>query len=109
MKSKKCHPKKMAKISAIDEERRMARMNSKHGKKMAKMSAKNEEDKMVGGANDFKSGECLTVHNTINSLLIYEYYLAEPWRREGQPLSAMPNKFEVGVGPKFLTFLEFTV
>ena len=47
VKTKKCHPKKMAKISAINEERRMARMNSKHGKKMAKMSAKNEEDKMA--------------------------------------------------------------
>ena len=43
----KCHPKKMAKISAINEERRMARMNSKYGKKLAKMSAKNEEDKMA--------------------------------------------------------------
>ena len=47
VKTKKCHPKKMAKVSAINEERRMARMNSKHGKKMAKMSAKNEEDKMA--------------------------------------------------------------
>ena len=47
VKTKKCHPKKMAKISAINEERKMARMNSKHGKKMAKMSAKNEEDKMA--------------------------------------------------------------
>ena len=47
VRTKKCHPKKMAKISAINEERRMARMNSKHGKKMAKMSAKNEEDKMA--------------------------------------------------------------
>ena len=47
VKTKKCHPKKMAKISAINEERRMARMNSKHGKKLAKMSAKNEEKKMV--------------------------------------------------------------
>ena len=47
VRTKKCHPKKMAKISAINEERRMARMNSKHGKKLAKMSAKNEEKKMV--------------------------------------------------------------
>ena len=47
VKTKKCHPKKMAKVSAINEERRMARMNSKHGEKMAKMSAKNEEDKMA--------------------------------------------------------------
>ena len=47
VKTKKCHPKKMAKISAINEERRMARMNSKHGKKLAKMSAKNEERKMA--------------------------------------------------------------
>ena len=45
VKTKKCHPKKMAKISAINEERKMARMNSKHGKKLAKMSAKNEEKK----------------------------------------------------------------
>ena len=47
VKTKKCHPKKMAKISAINEERKMARMNSKHGKKMAKMNAKNGERKMV--------------------------------------------------------------
>ena len=37
----------MAKISAINEERKMARMNAKHGKKLAKMSAKNEERKMA--------------------------------------------------------------
>ena len=47
VRTKKCHPKKMAKISAINEERKMARMNSKHGKKLAKMSAKNEERKMA--------------------------------------------------------------
>ena len=47
VRTKKCHPKKMAKISAINEERKMARMNSKHGKKMAKMSAINEERKMA--------------------------------------------------------------
>ena len=47
VKTKKCHPKKMAKISVINEERKMARMNSKHGKKLAKMSAKNEERKMA--------------------------------------------------------------
>ena len=47
VKTKKCHPKKMAKISAINEERRMARMNSKHGKKLAKISAINEERKMA--------------------------------------------------------------
>ena len=47
VKTKKCHPKKMAKISTINEERKMARMNSKHGKKLAKMSAKNEERKMA--------------------------------------------------------------
>ena len=47
VKTKKCHPKKMAKISAINEERKMARMNSKHGKKMAKISAINEERKMA--------------------------------------------------------------
>ena len=47
VKTKKCHPKKMAKISAINEERKMARMNSKHGKKLAKMSAKNEEKRRM--------------------------------------------------------------
>ena len=47
VKTKKCHPKKMAKISAINEERKMARMNSKHGKKMAKINAKNGERKMA--------------------------------------------------------------
>ena len=47
VKTKKCHPKKMAKISAINEERKMARMNAKHGKKLAKISAKNEERKMA--------------------------------------------------------------
>ena len=47
VRTKKCHPEKMAKISAIKEERKMARMNSKHGKKLAKMSAKYEERKMA--------------------------------------------------------------
>ena len=47
VRTKKCHPKKMAKISAINEERKMARMNAKHGKKLAKISAKNEERKMA--------------------------------------------------------------
>ena len=37
VRTKKCHPEKMAKISAINED----------GKEMAKMSAKNEEDKMA--------------------------------------------------------------
>ena len=37
----------MAKISAINEDGKMARTNAKHGKKLAKMSAKNEEKKMV--------------------------------------------------------------
>ena len=45
--TKKCHPCKMAKISAKNEERKMARMNAKHGKKMAKMNAKNGERKMA--------------------------------------------------------------
>ena len=44
---RKCHPCKMAKISAKNEERKMARMNAKHGKKMAKMNAKNEESKLA--------------------------------------------------------------
>ena len=47
VKTKKCHPEKMAKISTINEDGKMARMNAKHGKKMAKMSAKNEERKMA--------------------------------------------------------------
>ena len=47
VRTKKCNPCKMAKISAINEERKMARMNAKHGKKLAKMSAKNEEKKMA--------------------------------------------------------------
>ena len=42
--TKRCHPKKMAKISAINEERKMTRMNAKHGKKMAKMNAKQEDN-----------------------------------------------------------------
>ena len=57
VKTKKCHPCKMAKMnakngenklakmSAKNEERKMARMNAKHGKKMAKMNAKNGESK----------------------------------------------------------------
>ena len=47
VRTKKCHPEKMAKISTINEDGKMARMNAKHGKKMAKMSAKNEERKMA--------------------------------------------------------------
>ena len=46
-KTKKCHPCKMAKISAKNEEGKMARMNAKHGKKMAKMNAKNGERKLA--------------------------------------------------------------
>ena len=45
--TKRCHPKKMAKISAKNEEGKMARMNAKHGKKMAKMNAKNGESKLA--------------------------------------------------------------
>ena len=37
----------MAKMSAKNEETKMARMNAKHGKKMAKMNAKNGERKMA--------------------------------------------------------------
>ena len=47
VRTKKCHPEKMAKISTINEDGKMARTNAKHGKKMAKMSAKNEERKMA--------------------------------------------------------------
>ena len=47
VKTRKCQPCKMAKISAINEERKMARMNAKHGKKMAKMNAKNGESKLA--------------------------------------------------------------
>ena len=35
VKTKKCHPCKMAKMSAKNEERKMARMNAKHEDKMA--------------------------------------------------------------------------
>ena len=45
--TKECHPCKMAKISAKNEEGKMAKMNAKHGKKLAKMNAKNEEKKMA--------------------------------------------------------------
>ena len=47
VKTKKYHPCKMAKISAKNEERKMARMNAKHGKKMAKMNTKNRESKLA--------------------------------------------------------------
>ena len=48
VKTKKCHPEKMAKISAINEDGKMAKMNAKNGEsKLAKMSAKNEERKMA--------------------------------------------------------------
>ena len=47
VKTKKCHPCKMAKMSAKNEETKMARMNAKHGKKMAKMNAKNGESKLA--------------------------------------------------------------
>ena len=47
VRTKKCHPEKMAKINAINEDGKMARMNAKHGKKLAKISAKNEERKMA--------------------------------------------------------------
>ena len=48
VKTKKCHPKKMAKISAINEDGKMAKINAKNGEsKLAKMSAKNEERKMA--------------------------------------------------------------
>ena len=47
VRTKKCHPEKMAKISTINEDGKMARMNAKHGKKLAKISAKNEERKMA--------------------------------------------------------------
>ena len=48
VKTRKCHPYKMAKISAINEERKMAKMNAKNGEgKLAKMSAKNKERKMA--------------------------------------------------------------
>ena len=47
VKTKKCHPCKMAKMSAQNEETKMARMNAKHGKRMAKMNAKNGESKLA--------------------------------------------------------------
>ena len=52
VRTKKCHPEKMAKISAINEDGKMARMNAKHEKKLAKMSAKNEGNKMAEGNAD---------------------------------------------------------
>ena len=45
--TKGCHPCKMAKISAKNEEGKMARMNAKHERKMAKMNAKNGESKLA--------------------------------------------------------------
>ena len=47
VRTKKCNPCKMTKISAKNEDGKMARMNAKHGKNLAKMSAKNEGDKMA--------------------------------------------------------------
>ena len=47
VKTKKCHPCKMAKISAKNEETEMVRMNAKHGNKMAKVNAKNGKSKMA--------------------------------------------------------------
>ena len=47
VKTKKCHPSKMAKMSAKNEETKMARMNAKHGNKMAKVNTKNGEGKMA--------------------------------------------------------------
>ena len=46
VRTKKCHPEKMAKISAINEDGKMARMNTKHGKKMARTNAQHG-DKMA--------------------------------------------------------------
>ena len=45
--TKKCHPNKTAKMSAKNEESKMARMNAKHGNKMAKVNTKSGEDKMA--------------------------------------------------------------
>ena len=47
VRTKKCNPCKMAKISAKNEEGKMARTNAKHGQKMAKMNAKNGESKLA--------------------------------------------------------------
>ena len=47
IRTKKCNPCKMAKMSAKNEETKMARMNAKHGKRMAKMNAKNGESKLA--------------------------------------------------------------
>ena len=47
VKTKKCHPCKMAKMSAQNEETKMARMNAKHGKKIAKMNPQNGESKLA--------------------------------------------------------------
>ena len=47
VRTKECNPCKMAKISAKNEEGKMARMNAKHGKRMAKMNAKNGESELA--------------------------------------------------------------
>ena len=47
VRTKKCNPCKMAKMSVKNEETKMARMNAKHGKRMAKMNAKNGESKLA--------------------------------------------------------------
>ena len=47
VKTKKRLPSEMAKISAKNEETKMARMNAKRGNKMAKVNSKNGEGKMV--------------------------------------------------------------
>ena len=47
VRTKKCHPEKMAKISAINEDGKMARWTPNMESKLAKMSAKNEERKMA--------------------------------------------------------------
>ena len=47
VRTKKCNPSKMEKMSAKNEETKMARMNAKHGKRMAKMNAKNGESKLA--------------------------------------------------------------
>ena len=65
VRTKKCHPEKMAKISAINEEKKMAKMNTKNGEsKMAKISAKNEERKMA--RTNAKHGQKMAKMNAKN-------------------------------------------
>ena len=85
LRTKKCHPEKMAKISTVNEERRMARMNSKHGKKMAKMSAINEERRMA--RMNSKHGKKMAKISAINE----ERKMARTNAQHGDKMAAEPR------------------